>query len=194
MTSFLKTHDMPAPSLTEIYGYKSYLTNSQIVAEEETRFLDLPEDLVSLVREELPVAEELVADVGEATAMALGLVDEVVMPPPSRKEPESEAGHSSASVKRRPRQSHASAETSLSTSVSQLALAMFVAVFVPVVTFAIIPDFAGRMTVVALVGASVGTALTQSGLVRLLERGALDWILCVAAYGATMAAVAWILG
>lgn len=71
---------------------------------------------------------------------------------------------------------------------------MFVAVFVPVVTFAIIQDFTGRITVIALVGTSVGMALAQSGLVRALNRGATEWILCAAAYGASMAAVAGILG
>lgn len=192
LTSFAKTHRIPGPSLGEIHEYKTYLASSRLVADEEARFLDSPEDLVTLVREELPGAEELVGDLGGTTSVAPRLVDEVAVSPPrpSRTETASEAGDGGGSAKRRrPRGSD-----SLETPLSQLALAMFVAVLVPIVTFGIIPDFAGRITIVALVGAGVGTALTQSGLARLLHRGALDWVICIVAYGATMAVVAWVLG
>ncbi|KAF4585919.1 hypothetical protein GQ602_005224 [Ophiocordyceps camponoti-floridani] len=116
MASARKTHKMAIPSLHEIVEYKTYLAANRLLADEETSFLDAPDDL--------------------------------------------------------------------------LALAVFVAVLVPVFTFAIIPGFAGRITVVALVGASIGLSLVQSGLADLLDRGALDWVLCAGAYGAVMAVVA----
>lgn len=99
MTSVLKTLDMPAPSLAEIHEYKSYLRGSRLVAE-ETRFLDVPEDLVSLVTEETPVAEELAANVGGTAAAAPRLSDEGVTPARAGREAGSEADQSTP---RRPR-------------------------------------------------------------------------------------------
>ncbi|KJZ77623.1 hypothetical protein HIM_02800 [Hirsutella minnesotensis 3608] len=189
MASFRKTQEMPFPSLSEIHDYKLYLANSRLVADEETRFLDMPEDLVSVARAENAVPERVGADEGTKPAPRVEDEEVVVAPPiPMPRELASVASSVSSA-----KQHHARGHESLGGWVSQLALAMCVAFFVPVVTFAVIPDFAGRITVVALVGSSVATALMQSGLVRLLDRGVLDWFLCAGAYGATMAIVAGIL-
>lgn len=176
--------DMPAPSMDEIHSYKSYLTSSRLLVEDETRFLDAPEDLLSLAMEE-PMPEGFMADEG-LTPMPR-LAEEVRFPASIRKAPESEAD--SCASARRP-STQAQENLTLGVTISQLSLAMFVAVFAPIVTFSVIPTFAGRIAVVLLVGAGVATALMQSGVVRLLGRGALDWILCAGIYGGTMAAVA----
>lgn len=77
-------------------------------------------------------------------------------------------------------------------AITHLALAIFVAVLVPIFTFAVIPDFAGRITVVVLVASSVLSTLLQSGLVGLLieDRGVLALMLCVIVYGGVMATTA----
>lgn len=77
-------------------------------------------------------------------------------------------------------------------AITRLALAIFVAVLVPIFTFTVIPDFAGRITVVVLVASSVLSTLLQSGLIGLLaqDRGVLVMVLCVIVYGGVMAAAA----
>lgn len=77
-------------------------------------------------------------------------------------------------------------------ALAQVALAMFAAILVPIFTFTVIPDFAGRITVIVLVMASAMTILSQSGVFRLLqeERGTLTLVFCTIAYGGVMAATA----
>ncbi|PNY25733.1 Uncharacterized protein TCAP_04330 [Tolypocladium capitatum] len=190
ITSFRKMQDMPAPSMDEIHSYRAYLASSRLLVDDETRFLDAPEDLLSLTMEE-PMPEGFVADDG-MTPMPC-LAEEVEFPASSRNAPESEADSWASgrrpsvqpSVRPSPR-----AQDTLGATISQLGLAMFVAVFTPIASFSVIPTFAGRIVVVLLVGTSVATALMQSGVVRLLGRGTLDWVLCAGIYGGTMAAVA----
>ncbi|RDA85230.1 hypothetical protein CP532_3263 [Ophiocordyceps camponoti-leonardi (nom. inval.)] len=189
MTSVRKTQDMAVPTLHEMHEYKTYLAANRLLADEETSFLDVPDDLVCLEREEPMEAEAAaVADDGMAVREPEGVVTE---PMGAVAVTMLRGSESEASSRRTPKQQDKAAEEeSLKASLSQLALAVFAAVLVPVFTFAIIPGFAGRITVVGLVGAGIGMALVQSGLVRQLDRGAIDWILCAGAYGATMAAVA----
>ena len=69
-----------------------------------------------------------------------------------------------------------------------LAIATAVAVLVPVLTFAVIPGFVGRMTVVLLVALAVFGAQVQAGTVRFGAPG--EMLLCASVYGAMMAVVA----
>ncbi|KND89395.1 hypothetical protein TOPH_06051 [Tolypocladium ophioglossoides CBS 100239] len=186
ITSFRKMQDMPPPSMDEIHRYKVYLASSRLLVDDETRFLDAPEDLFSLAMKE-PMPEGFVAD--EGTTPMPRLAEEVEFPARSRNAPESEAD-SWASGRRPSVRPSTRTQDTLGATVSQLGLAMFVAVFAPIVTFSVIPTFAGRIAVVLLVGTSVATALMQSGAVRLLDRGMRDWILCAGIYGGAMAAVA----
>ncbi|POR36957.1 Uncharacterized protein TPAR_02844 [Tolypocladium paradoxum] len=186
ITSFRKMQDIPAPSIDEIHNYKSYLVSRRLLVDDETKFLDAPQDLLSLAMEE-PMPEGFVADEG-MTPMPR-LAEEVEFPASSFKAPESEAD-SWTSARGPSTRPSTRAQDALGATISQLGLAMFVAVFAPIVAFSVIPTFAGRIAVVLLVGASVATALMQSGVVRLLGRGTLDWILCAGIYGGAMAAVA----
>ncbi|RDA92762.1 hypothetical protein CP533_1418 [Ophiocordyceps camponoti-saundersi (nom. inval.)] len=188
MASVRKTQDMAVPTLHEMHEYKTYLAANRLLADEETSFLDVPDDLVCLERGESMAAEAAVTGEGvvvrEAEDMVTGPM--AAVPVTMLRGSESEA-----SGRRTPKQQDRIAEgVSLKSSLSQLALAVFAAVLVPVFTFAIIPGFSGRITVVGLVGASICMALVQSGLMQQLDRGMMDWILCAGAYGATMAAVA----
>ncbi|PHH71296.1 hypothetical protein CDD80_5371 [Ophiocordyceps camponoti-rufipedis] len=186
MASARKTQDMAIPSLHEIVEYKTYLAANRLLADEETSFLDAPDDLVCLVKEPPTTAlikpQEPTPNHQEHSPAPMP-----AMPAPSTTTPRAAPTSASASVATSRREEEADA---LEASLSQLALAVFVAVLLPVLTFAIIPGFAGRITVVALVGASIGLSLVQSGLADLLDRGALDWVLCAGAYGAVMAVVA----
>lgn len=187
MASARKTHKMAIPSLHEIVEYKTYLAANRLLADEETSFLDAPDDLVCPFKETPTTA--LVKT--EETAKCQQEHPPVPMPamaaaPPITNPRPAPTSESASVVTSRREEENGVLEASL----SQLALAVFVAVLVPVFTFAIIPGFAGRITVVALVGASIGLSLVQSGLADLLDRGALDWVLCAGAYGAVMAVVA----
>ncbi|RCI13117.1 hypothetical protein L249_0051 [Ophiocordyceps polyrhachis-furcata BCC 54312] len=189
MTSVRKTQDVAVPTLHEMHEYKTYLAANRLLADEETSFLDVPDDLVCLEREEPMVADAAAA--GEGVAAREEPEDVVTEPMAAVPATMLRGSESEASSRRTSKQQDKAAEgDSLKASLSQLALAVFAAVLVPVFTFAIIPGFAGRMTVVGLVGAGIGQALVQSGLVQQLDRGAMDWVLCAGAYGATMAAVA----
>lgn len=182
MASFRKAQDIPSPSLSEIHGYKTYLASSRLLSDDETKFLDLPDDLVSLAKEE-PTRKGSVADDGITMPRS---AEEVALPASrSRKASESEAGSCAWT-----RRNGTRAQETLGVQLAQLALAMSIAVFVPIAAFAAIPGFARRIAVVTLVGASVAMALVHSGHVRLLDRGSLDWVICAVVYGGAMAAVA----
>ncbi|KAJ9145521.1 hypothetical protein NKR23_g5365 [Pleurostoma richardsiae] len=84
-----------------------------------------------------------------------------------------------------------------------VAVAMALAVLVPILTFAVIPGFVGRMTVVLLVGVSLVGSLVQSGSLALGSTGksgygtaatTRDVVLCAGVYGGVMAAVAAVVG
>ncbi|KYK54826.1 hypothetical protein DCS_06787 [Drechmeria coniospora] len=181
ISSFRKLHNLSPPSLDEIQNYKSYLANGRLLAEEEAKFLDVADDLVLLARDEW-MTGDVNADDG-ITPMPRN--EEVVFPPTSSHAPESIVGNSVSS-----NPTLARGQDDLGTQLVQLGMAMFVALFVPITTFPIMPTFAGRMVVVMLVGTSVGIALMQSGLVQVLNRGTMDWIACAVIYGFSMAATA----
>lgn len=48
LSSFASTRDLPAPSLSDVDEYRSYLATHQPITEVETRFLDTVDDLVTL--------------------------------------------------------------------------------------------------------------------------------------------------
>ena len=182
MASFKETQDFARPSMAEVQEYKSYLAFGQHIAEKETKFLDCVDDLVSLAidYEENPNAtltEDILTPIPRP-------VDEAGFPPPI---PVSELDRVK-SFRRHPDRDGSRVLSSL----SQLALGLFMALLVPVLTFIVIPDFIGRMTVVGLVVFGVAIAGFKSGLFKLLSHrfGILDWLLWFGLYGGVMAVVA----
>ena len=78
-------------------------------------------------------------------------------------------------------------------SLPGLATAVAVAILVPILTFNVIPQFIGRLTVTALVAVGVIFALMQSGV---LERGMLfgrEAMSCAGIYGGVMIVIAGIM-
>lgn len=181
--SFKETQKLLVPSMADIHDYRCFLTASCAVVDDETRFLDAADDLVSLAHPPLHPQKPLSDD---------GLTP---MPRPAGETgfPPGRPMSSSSAYSTSWRSSLPPAERVVPATLAQLALGMFVALLVPILTFAVIPGFVGRMTAVLLVGLGVGTAMAQSGLVRMLstsERGYLDCMVYVGVYGGLMAVVA----
>ncbi|UNI17462.1 hypothetical protein JDV02_003803 [Purpureocillium takamizusanense] len=184
ITSFRRVQDLPGATLDEAQSYRSWLSRSRLIVEDETKFLDLGEDLVCLTRD---------GDAGDECAPNDGVTpmprtaDEVAFPPAAeRKPPVSDTGSFVCDAKsdREPLQEV------IRSSVTQLVLSMFVALFVPIATFTVIPTFAGRVVVVALTGTTVATVAGQS-VAPLLDVAVSDWVLCGGIYcGAMMLAAA----
>jgi len=77
--------------------------------------------------------------------------------------------------------------THMSGELAHLAIATAVAMLVPILTFAVIPGFVGRMTVVLLVALAVFGTQAQAGMIGIDRR---DLVVCVGAYGGVMAVLA----
>lgn len=84
-----------------------------------------------------------------------------------------------------------------------LALAIALSILIPILTFATIPTFLGRMTVVCLVGSGIVGALIQSGLLGIGDvlgsiRGSgsqrREGLVCVGVYLACMGVLAGVVG
>lgn len=185
MASFEDTQKFHPPSMPDIHDYKSFLASTCAVVEDETRFLNAVDDLVSLTR--APVPPHHPHDL-----MSEDVLTPMPRPPGDAGFPPGRPQSASSAYSTTWKSSLPPAERTVPATVAQLALAMAVALLVPILTFAVIPGFAARMTVVLLVGMGVCTAMLQSGLLKFLssERGYLDCILYVGVYGGVMAVVA----
>jgi hypothetical protein len=164
-----------APTLSEIHEYRDYLKKHAPIDDNETRFLEYSDDLVSLARPNYN-AYDCTNDEDAPTPMPR-------MSAFIPSSPASEAG------------SNVSADDHARVALPHLAIGMAVAILLPILTFPVIPAYVGRMTVVLLVGLSVLSGLMQSGLVRFSGEGSAvvgtrDWLLCAGVYGGVMAITA----
>ncbi|PHH62899.1 hypothetical protein CDD81_6617 [Ophiocordyceps australis] len=186
LSSMRKLQQPPPPPLAEVHAYKSWLVSSRLIAEDETRFLDETEDLISLAHQ--PAPDSLI---GDDTATPMPHLPEPIASflPSTRQVREPEGASSDCAA----RTSQPQARDALGRQLSQLVLAMCIAFFVPVATFTVISSFAGRITVVLFVEAIVTMALLQSGLVHLLDASSSNWLLSASIYFGAMAAVAGLL-
>jgi hypothetical protein len=185
ISSFRETQYLPTPSLQEIDDYRGFLVRGGVIAEPETRFLDDPNDLVSLAAidwEEAhgeaqpagPQAGELTPTPQSSTVFGCPPVNKPVdesskLPPPRPAVPPTS-----------------------SRSPIHLAYAAMVSILVPILTFLVIPGLLERMIIVVLVFSGVATAVVQSGLLGgLVDRGLLvDCVICAGLYGVLMTVVA----
>ncbi|KAL2210926.1 hypothetical protein CC79DRAFT_1366300 [Sarocladium strictum] len=187
LISFRDTTDLPAPTINDIREYQGFLNHGNYVTSDETRFLSATNDLITLDEGMLRGTDEYSEDL--LTPM-----------PRSATEPEFplqlKPGTIEAERLKQPMKPPPVVEpvktTIPPTAITHLALAIFVAVLVPIFTFAVIPELAGRITVVVLVASSVFSMLLQSGIVGLLieDRGVLALVLCTVIYGGVMATTA----
>jgi hypothetical protein len=71
-----------------------------------------------------------------------------------------------------------------------IAIAVAAAVLIPILTFAVIPGFLGRMTVVMLVAMGTVGALCQSGVAGRDMLGNVEWASCAVIYAGVMVVIA----
>ncbi|KAH7322839.1 hypothetical protein B0I35DRAFT_426581 [Stachybotrys elegans] len=185
IASFKHAHDVP--TRRDIEHYRQFLAAGRPIVEEETRFLDAKEDLITL--------HTGAPDARRAPVESLFAIDrhppvaETGFPPGS---PHSFTG----SAKSEPLPSARPPEQTEAGMVAYAMVAMFVAILVPILTFSVIPGFVARMTVVMLMGSGVLTMLVQSGPLKQMmdSRGALDWVVAGAIYIGAMAVIAGTFG
>ncbi|GAO17721.1 hypothetical protein UVI_02033230 [Ustilaginoidea virens] len=161
---------------TEILGLIGYKLSQY---NDETRFLDASNDLMVLASKSQSVHDFDAAGDGP-TPMPRAVEDQQfpTMFKDNGSQPSTRAEQASSSS--RPNDE----------MLVRLACAGVCIVFVPIMTFAVIPSFLGRMAVVLLVALGVGVVMEQSGVMLDAQRRKPDWILYLGLYFGAMAVVA----
>jgi hypothetical protein len=147
--------------------YREYLHTAHPIAEMETRFLDPADDLVS-VCSSVPASS-----IAASQAQTL---TQTTYSASTRK-------HSGPGVRDAPAR-----------ALTASAVAVALAVLIPILTFPVIPGFMGRLTVTGLVAGGVMGSLIQAGVVtagHLLER---DGLVCGGVYLGAMVVIATVMG
>ena len=183
--------------------YRAYLSGQQPIAEIETRFLDMTDDLVSPSYGR-PRPPSRASSAGSAGYGPRSPSDEALTPmPPSEAflphhlppPPSPGALSRASSVMTAHRVARCGGDEDAArpatartgTELAHLAIATAVAVLVPILTFAVIPGFVGRMAVVLLVALAVFGTQAQAGTVGIETR---DLVVCAGVYGGVMAVLA----
>ncbi|KAL6815789.1 hypothetical protein GGI42DRAFT_312328 [Trichoderma sp. SZMC 28013] len=179
ITSFGATYNMAEPSIHDVMNYRSYLNDINPLIEDECQFLEATDDLINLGRRRRRSNGNPQDDPLSPMPRSSSVVG---FPPP----PSSQISNAGSSTYQNVAQV---------SSLKHLVLAMAMIVLAPIICFAVIPGFVGRMTVVFLVGLGGAIALFQSGLLNSLaeDRSTLDWVLCAGVYGGVMAVIAGII-
>ncbi|KAI2466950.1 hypothetical protein F4781DRAFT_404125 [Annulohypoxylon bovei var. microspora] len=192
LSSCRETQGMPVPSLEDIHEYRSYLATHAPIAEVESRFLDISDDLVCVSDEYQEIVEEEPIptpiphpDFTMAEPRAASPITSRPVSPYQQTRP--------ISPYRQDRQEEGSIITVDTiydeNPVIPLSIAVTIAVILPILTFLIIPGYLGRLTVVILVGLSILGALIQGQIVAIRTW---ELLTCVGLYGAVMAVIAGI--
>lgn len=185
LVSFRDTTDLPCPTMNDVHDYRAFVGNGNHVVEDETKFLAMTADLVTVDATLLRGQSEYSEDV--MTPMPRSATDPEF--PILIKSGDGERPSTATQNKDNAAQVRSPLPPA---AITHLALAIFGAVLVPVFTFAVIFEFEGRITVVLLVASGVMSTLVQSGLVGLLveERGVLPLVVCASLYVVVMAMAA----
>jgi hypothetical protein len=153
-----------------------------LIAEPETHFLDPADDLVSICSDTLP-----------RPPFQLSSEDRSYDPSSSMLSSDNENPHhthSSHSSHSLPPQHHENAEKS---PLAALAAAIAAMILIPILTFNVIPNFIGRITVTFLVACFAIFGLVLSG-VQKHELFGREGMLCAGVYGGVMIVVAGLMG
>ncbi|KAH8819407.1 hypothetical protein F5884DRAFT_659587 [Xylogone sp. PMI_703] len=163
LSSFNSTQSLESPEPTDISQYRQYLRSEHPIAEVETRFLDPTDDLVSVSSEKLT----------------------------SKRNRDS---HTASTFTTRAFNTPTSTFSSIASVPADGTLSIFAAaiagsVLIPILTFPVIPNVLGRLTVAILVSSGIISALYQAGMV---DRGCLtiDVMSCGAVYTGVMVIIA----
>ncbi|KAL0936903.1 uncharacterized protein CTRU02_209119 [Colletotrichum truncatum] len=180
LSSFKETQCLPGPDSRDIEYYRAYLANHNPIVEIETRFLDPTDDLVSLARPSSSYSRD--TDFSS---------DELRTPMPRKS-----AFRFTGPKAERIRKIQAFLLNSYPLAV---AVAFAAAFLLPILTFAVIPGFVGRMAVVLLVAVGVALAVVQAGIFgtgknRTASQAATEGLMVSGIYVGVMAVVAGIFG
>jgi hypothetical protein len=168
--------------LADVHQYQGYLASYTPIAEIETRFLDVTDDLVCFSYSD----EDMDADEDDMST------------PMSQSDIATFSSRRRASIlsqsdisRRQDERSTASQDQDVreeKPSLVHLSLAMAVAITLPTFTFLVIPGFIGRMTVVCLVAIGTLGALVQGKVIGV--QATQEFCVCVGLYGSVMAVLA----
>ncbi|KAK1579987.1 uncharacterized protein LY79DRAFT_592567 [Colletotrichum navitas] len=185
LSSFKDTQHLPSPDPQDVDFYRAYLANHNPIVEIEARFLEPTDDLVSLAR---PSSSGSSREPGASS-------DDLKTPQPraARLPPADLGGRNKAERVRR------LLVAALTGFLPTVALAFAAAFLLPILAFAVIPGFVGRMAVVLLVAVGVAAAVVQAGLFsggaeRPAKVAATEGLLASGVYVGVMAVVAGIFG
>jgi hypothetical protein len=182
LSSFNSTQSLAPPDPEDIDFYRSYLQSEHLIAEPETHFLDPTDDLVSICSDTLP-----------RPPFQLSSEDRSYDPSSSMLSSDNETPrhtHSSHSLHSLPPQHHENAEKS---PLPALAAAIAAMILIPILTFNVIPNFIGRITVTFLVACFAVFGLVLSGVPK-HELFGREGMLCAGVYGGVMIVVAGLMG
>ncbi|KAI3558570.1 hypothetical protein CABS01_07473 [Colletotrichum abscissum] len=193
LSSFRETQHLPNPDPQDVDFYRAYLANHNPIVEIETRFLDPADDLVSLAR---PPSSSSSASSSSFSS------DDLRTPQPRNAKlpslsslltPESQSADRAERIRRL-------LISALTGYLPTLAIAFAAAFLLPILAFAVIPGFVGRMAVVLLVAVGVAAGVVQAGLFSRLGAdrparvAATEGVLASGVYVGVMAVVAGIFG
>ncbi|QPG93652.1 hypothetical protein C2857_001417 [Epichloe festucae Fl1] len=178
LASFCKVQVIPAPTWRDVDMYKTYLTTSKLIVDDETRFLDASNDLISLNTPSQPVDDFNRAADGP-TPM-----------PKTAEDQQSDSFFKDNGISPSTRLDQDTTAKPDDALFVRLALSGTCIVIVPITIFSVIPSLIGRMAIVLLVALSVSIMVDQSGLFSGAERHKRDWIVYLGLYCGAMAVVA----
>ncbi|RYO95244.1 hypothetical protein DL766_008660 [Monosporascus sp. MC13-8B] len=192
LASFRNTQYFPTPSLADIRDYRGFLATHRPLAEAETHFLDAADDLVCVDGGEdsddfpdddndapatpMPRAESDLRSAGRPGASELGSPKSQIWRPQNVSEQAVDAC-------RRVNNEHP--------MLLPLSIGATGVVILPVLTFAVIPGYLGRMAVVVLVVVGALAAVLQGNLGELGNTR--DKCIIAGCYGAVMAVLAGVM-
>lgn len=192
LAAFNATASLAPPAPTDISLYREYLQSVHPIAEPETHFLDPADDLVSVCSSTTPSSLPSRPSVPSApfpqTQTTTQPQTETITQPQTQ--PLTQSSPWAAGHRRRTTNDQNGAELTL----TEFAMAIAAAVLVPIMTFSLIPGFAGRLTVTCLVATGVVGAFIQAGILmseQLFER---EGLVCGGIYLGAMVLVAGIMG
>ncbi|KAH8772024.1 hypothetical protein F5882DRAFT_175466 [Hyaloscypha sp. PMI_1271] len=183
LSSFNSTQALAPPDPEDIDLYRTYLETERPIAEHETHFLDPADDLVSVCSDTLPRPPFQMSSASyDVSSSVMSSSD-------------NEASHSphSISSSRLLSQTENGHDGMEKSPLPALAAAIAAMILIPILTFNVIPNFIGRVTVTFLVALGAMFGLVQSGTLGYDALMGSEGILCTGVYGGIMICLAGIM-
>jgi len=179
LSSFNSTQALAPPDPEDIDYYRSYLETERPIAEHETHFLDPVDDLVSVCEDTLPRPPFQMSSTSYDASSSMISSD-------------NEASHSPHSLSSS-RLLSPGEDRREKSPLPALATAIAAMILIPLLTFNVIPNFIGRVTVTLLVALGAVFGLVQSGTLGYDALSEREGIVCAGVYGGIMICLAGIM-